>query len=159
MIRRPPRSTQSRSSAASDVYKRQMLQYQHSRNGVFSGSDDIRWASPVGSVSFNTGKQKYLLISIAPKDEYAWIQSLMLTYVFRPETFLEWTISHTYEQYAMNTEPLSTTWQAPQGVWDEGYTRLVWDPSATAYNQDVGCLLYTSPSPRDGLLSRMPSSA
>ena len=24
---------------------------------------------------------------------------------------------------------------------------------------DVACLLYTSPSPRDGLLSRMPSSA
>src|SRR5664279_6273787 len=24
--------------------------------------------------------------------------------------------------------------------------------------QDTGCLLYTSPSPRDGLLSRMPSS-
>ena len=28
MIRRPPRSTQSRSSAASDVYKRQHLQFQ-----------------------------------------------------------------------------------------------------------------------------------
>ena len=25
--------------------------------------------------------------------------------------------------------------------------------------QHLGCLLYTSPSPRDGLLSRMPSSA
>ena len=25
--------------------------------------------------------------------------------------------------------------------------------------RDAGCLLYTSPSPRDGLLSRMPSSA
>ena len=25
--------------------------------------------------------------------------------------------------------------------------------------QSLGCLLYTSPSPRDGLLSRMPSSA
>src|SRR5664279_6414867 len=25
--------------------------------------------------------------------------------------------------------------------------------------RDCGCLLYTSPSPRDGLLSRMPSSA
>ena len=25
--------------------------------------------------------------------------------------------------------------------------------------QNVSCLLYTSPSPRDGLLSRMPSSA
>ena len=30
-----------------------------------------------------------------------------------------------------------------------------------AYEGDMGifCLLYTSPSPRDGLLSRMPSSA
>ena len=30
-----------------------------------------------------------------------------------------------------------------------------------AWGEDVptGCLLYTSPSPRDGLLSRMPSSA
>ena len=28
-----------------------------------------------------------------------------------------------------------------------------------AYNNTFGCLLYTSPSPRDGLLSRMPSSA
>ena len=25
--------------------------------------------------------------------------------------------------------------------------------------QEIACLLYTSPSPRDGLLSRMPSSA
>ena len=29
----------------------------------------------------------------------------------------------------------------------------------TYANDDVSCLLYTSPSPRDGLLSRMPSSA
>ena len=29
----------------------------------------------------------------------------------------------------------------------------------TLYNDDMPCLLYTSPSPRDGLLSRMPSSA
>ena len=27
------------------------------------------------------------------------------------------------------------------------------------YSLNVDCLLYTSPSPRDGLLSRMPSSA
>ena len=31
--------------------------------------------------------------------------------------------------------------------------------SSLAANPDVTCLLYTSPSPRDGLLSRMPSSA
>ena len=32
-------------------------------------------------------------------------------------------------------------------------------PTAGAPNAIVACLLYTSPSPRDGLLSRMPSSA
>ena len=29
----------------------------------------------------------------------------------------------------------------------------------TQCDEDYSCLLYTSPSPRDGLLSRMPSSA
>ena len=31
--------------------------------------------------------------------------------------------------------------------------------SNTTTNESSSCLLYTSPSPRDGLLSRMPSSA
>ena len=31
--------------------------------------------------------------------------------------------------------------------------------SFTGVRMCIGCLLYTSPSPRDGLLSRMPSSA
>ena len=31
--------------------------------------------------------------------------------------------------------------------------------SSESEHEDEGCLLYTSPSPRDGLLSRMPSSA
>ena len=30
---------------------------------------------------------------------------------------------------------------------------------ALTYTSSIACLLYTSPSPRDGLLSRMPSSA
>ena len=33
----------------------------------------------------------------------------------------------------------------------------VWSPEQLKKHND--CLLYTSPSPRDGLLSRMPSSA
>ena len=33
------------------------------------------------------------------------------------------------------------------------------DPDKHQLVLSVGCLLYTSPSPRDGLLSRMPSSA
>ena len=31
--------------------------------------------------------------------------------------------------------------------------------SESLKSNDINCLLYTSPSPRDGLLSRMPSSA
>ena len=38
-----------------------------------------------------------------------------------------------------------------------GYSTYGWMDSATIINDP--CLLYTSPSPRDGLLSRMPSSA
>ena len=46
--------------------------------------------------------------------------------------------------------------------WDENYWVIAPTPNAAyeitlAYNKN--CLLYTSPSPRDGLLSRMPSSA
>ena len=41
---------------------------------------------------------------------------------------------------------------------------LEYDPNRTAFlarifNPDTNCLLYTSPSPRDATLSRMPSSA
>ena len=34
-----------------------------------------------------------------------------------------------------------------------------WAMNNSHSNNDIPCLLYTSPSPRDGLLSRMPSSA
>ena len=45
-----------------------------------------------------------------------------------------------------------------------GYNYLVVDGEQKiavrgSHNETIGCLLYTSPSPRDGLLSRMPSSA
>ena len=33
------------------------------------------------------------------------------------------------------------------------------DADGTALDQGIACLLYTSPSPRDGARSRMPSSA
>ena len=36
---------------------------------------------------------------------------------------------------------------------------LVSNGDVVELDQPIACLLYTSPSPRDGLLSRMPSSA
>src|SRR5664280_3895840 len=42
MIRRPPRSTLSSSSAASDVYKRQVLPTQHELNRTLDGGPQLR---------------------------------------------------------------------------------------------------------------------
>ena len=56
-------------------------------------------------------------------------------------------------RYVRNSEKLALTNGAiqPDGSW-----KYV---TANGTEHVCGCLLYTSPSPRDGLLSRMPSSA
>ena len=43
----------------------------------------------------------------------------------------------------------------------EGVTNVTLEPDQRliSYDDDGNCLLYTSPSPRDGSISRMPSSA
>ena len=46
---------------------------------------------------------------------------------------------------------------ATRGTLDWAYPPFILGSTAAALGWD--CLLYTSPSPRDGLLSRMPSSA
>ena len=59
---------------------------------------------------------------------------------------------------------LTETWLHPGNIDDveirtlcaNGYRFL---HVARGHSRGGGCLLYTSPSPRDGLLSRMPSSA
>ena len=52
------------------------------------------------------------------------------------------------------TASLNTGFNAPADAWRE------LDPENTLYiDLEYGCLLYTSPSPRDATLSRMPSSA
>ena len=56
----------------------------------------------------------------------------------------------------------STSDQGGRGVVDElddGLVRLNDFDLTWGFDLDAVCLLYTSPSPRDGLLSRMPSSA
>ena len=65
------------------------------------------------------------------------------------------------------TDPFSSNivWSAPAYLYDEfGYVGPVQatvgeSGAATIFTQAYGCLLYTSPSPRDRTRSRMPSSA
>ena len=44
-------------------------------------------------------------------------------------------------------------------VYKEAGVKIVKTATALWKGSEIICLLYTSPSPRDGLLSRMPSSA
>ena len=70
--------------------------------------------------------------------------------------------------------PIKSYWEEVSHFDQSRFPKLVGDQScdvcvigggftgiSTAYHiaKNYGCLLYTSPSPRDGLLSRMPSSA
>ena len=67
---------------------------------------------------------------------------------------------------APGTESLYWALATLRAVWpmfEQGlsaYTQALMDPVLEAcFTLPYPCLLYTSPSPRDGLLSRMPSSA
>ena len=60
--------------------------------------------------------------------------------------------------------PFSYNWKLHGDLIDDEYSNTLTINNATSTNAGVytcivTCLLYTSPSPRDGLLSRMPSSA
>ena len=44
-------------------------------------------------------------------------------------------------------------------IFDQSFARLAQDLNLAYYPKLIGCLLYTSPSPRDLMRSRMPSSA
>ena len=64
------------------------------------------------------------------------------------------------------TATLTATWfgggtvlGAAGAAYDGGIIGVIADPIGAALCLILACLLYTSPSPRDGLLSRMPSSA
>ena len=59
-----------------------------------------------------------------------------------------------YDVEVAVTEACTNVLKHAQGARDDYEVELTVDPKRASI-----CLLYTSPSPRDGLLSRMPSSA
>ena len=55
--------------------------------------------------------------------------------------------------------PMGSKGRRPIDYSYDVHGNMVLDASIRKALHDYSCLLYTSPSPRDGLLSRMPSSA
>ena len=69
-----------------------------------------------------------------------------------PIVRVEWVNPHTWIHLEVTNDDDSTTvWMVEGGTPNTLLRR--------GLSRDTICLLYTSPSPRDGLLSRMPSSA
>eukprot|EP00657_Telonema_sp_P-1_P011645 TRINITY_DN6981_c0_g1_i1.p1 TRINITY_DN6981_c0_g1~~TRINITY_DN6981_c0_g1_i1.p1 ORF type:complete len:137 (+),score=85.71 TRINITY_DN6981_c0_g1_i1:51-461(+) len=131
MIRRPPRSTQSRSSAASDVYKRQIQEYEN------------LWKSEAGTINSHpiVVNSKQLL-----KQKVAIAAVLELIFHKKADERL---IS--FEELAeMAVIPVNEVELLLMKAMSLGLIK--------GRINEV-CLLYTSPSPRDRTRSRMPSSA
>src|SRR5450756_1868582 len=89
MIRRPPRSTQSRSSAASDVYKRQVYSHIKYSDKPFMGSvthperaqDSVEMAKILFGSEFmdpTTGRPKTVLINLINANSPMTFDSTML---------------------------------------------------------------------------------
>ena len=120
MIRRPPRSTQSRSSAASDVYKRQKGTYRRDYEGDFLCSEEAVRA--MFADQRDGGTDTEVLDNMA----------------------LDALNTDTIKGYRIVFEQLHQghPWNLLEN--DEFLMKL----RAVAKN-NKGCLLYTSPSPRD----------
>ena len=180
MIRRPPRSTQSRSSAASDVYKRQAPQslangalqreeLLQNLAGATKSSADSRLSQSISqevqganqqpdsdSLETNNANNPFQLAS-APR-RLADGSPMPELYSGRsPENRQKKASANGGTPQTERAVNDALAWlvstQEADGSWNgvrhgAGREQLV-----------LGCLLYTSPSPRDLSTSRMPSSA
>ena len=157
MIRRPPRSTPLYSSAASDVYKRQGLilicalldfDVAGSMRGTQSAVAPIAVLLAISGVAL---VQRWYLVAV-------WLLLVLTGFL------LKLTAAENIWLYLFDPIALAI---AAVFSWRHRYRlmgfalrpQLIQRSTIVFIAVFLICLLYTSPSPRDGLLSRMPSSA
>ena len=162
MIRRPPRSTLDRSSAASDVYKRQL----GSRELVLLISTFMffylkmtRGKKAAYNFLFTVGVGIFVIVvtkSITSKHEELYLKSVLV------ETLSNFPSGHTFIAtvlYFSLAKNLSTKMKY-ELVNRYLFISAIIIVAVVGISRFIGsCLLYTSPSPRDRTRSRMPSSA
>src|SRR5450756_3144360 len=128
MIRRPPRSTQSRSSAASDVYKRQHLDtlLTMADYGVFTKYAGMGML-PSYTVEPGAAASELKVTDHPPQDMHQAIAAAL----DRPEITVLTAIQDVHS--------------ASREQWDDGCNVLAVEPGVVvAYERNVTCLLYTS---------------
>eukprot|EP00825_Cyclidium_porcatum_P046788 TRINITY_DN744_c0_g1_i3.p3 TRINITY_DN744_c0_g1~~TRINITY_DN744_c0_g1_i3.p3 ORF type:complete len:136 (+),score=15.11 TRINITY_DN744_c0_g1_i3:129-536(+) len=133
MIRRPPRSTHCISSAASDVYKRQ-IQSQSKSNYFFF---DIYTSSSISNSKFFTFSQT------TQPNCYA---SCNCRYRNTHSTASHQQVQN--QRFSGFTHHLVRRWIAQQHE-PVGHSRFCIERSWRHHGKNRSCLLYTSPSPRD----------
>ena len=181
MIRRPPRSTPLYSSAASDVYKRQdRFPDESDKTGFYSNQTLYTILSdPIDSQPTQNFTPSWLppdqitvdiYISSPVEAEEAspvlWRGDHVLSRTFQNVRNCE--LRTTFLLKVLRAARLELGEREPWcTLTDSGipYTlsilgvEYVFQKPGSDTSDTYCCLLYTSPSPRDGLLSRMPSSA
>eukprot|EP00831_Metopus_contortus_P068419 TRINITY_DN61189_c0_g1_i2.p2 TRINITY_DN61189_c0_g1~~TRINITY_DN61189_c0_g1_i2.p2 ORF type:complete len:164 (-),score=40.84 TRINITY_DN61189_c0_g1_i2:83-574(-) len=163
MIRRPPRSTQGVSSAASDVYKRQdnqnpLISIPNGAHGavalsIMDGTWDYRDTGLLDTTHLKFYDRNHLLQLL---DEKGYLVSRLDRVIVHPrdtEFKTEWEkYPREVTAYIEKVNPEFQTYQ---------FIVQAYPASEIGWKVGLGsaCLLYTSPSPRDLSTSRMPSSA
>src|SRR5450756_497138 len=167
MIRRPPRSTQSRSSAASDVYKRQDLMRARQRLSKLLLRRGIVWEERAWTQAHELWlvRQRFSErpLQIAYEEALAAMLSVRdrrdaLDAAIAVEAAMEpWaeTVARlaclrgvsTLTAFALTVE--IGDWQRFSGRSLAAFLGLTPSESSSGASRRQGCLLYTSPSPRD----------
>ena len=176
MIRQPPRSTQSRSSAASDVYKRQGIGWTAPWLLVVLAALPILWlilrAIPPAPI-----RRRFpgvaLLLGLTDDEQVTdrtpwWLLLLRMLAVAGMILGLAGPVLNPESERTQGNGPLviaiDASW-AGAAIWPRIRDAIAVElDQAAAQDRPVAlvsltCLLYTSPSPRDQRGSRMPSSA
>eukprot|EP00831_Metopus_contortus_P005123 TRINITY_DN11923_c0_g1_i1.p4 TRINITY_DN11923_c0_g1~~TRINITY_DN11923_c0_g1_i1.p4 ORF type:complete len:142 (+),score=27.08 TRINITY_DN11923_c0_g1_i1:100-525(+) len=141
MIRRPPRSTQGVSSAASDVYKRQV-------HGDWYAFKKASTHAPIAAKPVDSEEKKREEAKLHRVPQFVPPAAVMYTRPPAPPIPAQYYPRVDIPQYPPRQEPMFSQWRPYQSSPRGGYHQFL-----------ICCLLYTSPSPRDLSTSRMPSSA
>ena len=150
-----------RDSDETEVLGASMLDplFQDEEHDHRNASQHMMYTANIQPVSFNEltapGNAEIQVADSPDGNTYAYIAGWSEMHIVDVTNPANTTVTGVY--YDPNTQVLDVKYLEYNGREYVIVQNQIVDPGAADPN--VGCLLYTSPSPRDGLLSRMPSSA